>query len=122
MPTSTHTISPLTAFSHLPVDWDMSPELAVTLYLEWGNNDWRSAHPPVRSRSDESIYFVVDAWNNPLSVRLVRRTSEQADDLVSIPLPESLAQAFYDEYGTLKGVFEPLPVIKNWLRKEMGQD
>lgn len=114
--------SPLAAFSDLPIDWNMSPEMAVTLYLEWGNNDWRSEYPPVRSRSDVSNYFVVDAWNNPLSVRLVRRSSEQAEDLVSVPLPEPLAQAFRDEYGMLKGVFEPLPEIKSWLRKELQQD
>ena len=114
--------SPLAAFSDLPIDWNMSPEMAVTLYLEWGNNNWRSEYPPVRSRSDVSNYFVVDAWNNPLSVRLVRRSSEQAEDLVSVPLPEPLAQAFRDEYGTLKGVFEPLPEIKSWLRKELQQD
>ncbi len=122
MSASMHTTSSLAAFSDLPIDWDMSPELAVTLYLEWGNNDWRSAHPPVRSRSDVSFYFVVDAWSSPLSVRLVRRSSEQAEDLVSIPLPEPLERVFRDEYGTLKGVFEPLPEIKSWLRKELQQD
>ena len=122
MSASLHTTSPLAAFSDLPIDWDMSPELAVTLYLEWGNNDWRSPHPPVRSRSDVSFYFVVDAWNTPPSVRLVRRSSEQADDLVSVSLPEPLERVFRDEYGALKGVFEPLPEIKNWLRKELQQD
>ena len=42
----------LAAFSDQQIDWNLSPEMAVTLYLEWGNNDWRSEHPPVRSKSD----------------------------------------------------------------------
>ena len=49
------------------------------------------------------------------------RNSESADDLVTVPLPEPLVKAFRDEYGSLKGVFEPLPVIKDWLKKELGQ-
>lgn len=111
----------LAAFSDQQIDWNLSPEMAVTLYLEWGNNDWRSEHPPVRSKSDVATYFVVDAWQDPLQVRLVRRNSESADDLVTVPLPEPLAKAFRDEYGSLKGVFEPTPIIKDWLKQELGQ-
>lgn len=114
--------SPLAAFSNHQIDWNLSPETAVTLYLEWGNNDWHAEHPPVRSRTDVATYFVVDAWQEPLQVRLVRRNSEAAEDLVIVPLPDALAKAFRAEYGSLKGVFEPLPVIKDWLRKELGQD
>ena len=118
---STKNTSPLAAFADQQIDWNLTPEMAVTLYLEWGNNDWRSEHPPVRSKSDVATYFVVDAWQDPLKVRLVRRNSESADDLVTVPLPEPLVKAFRDEYGSLKGVFEPLPVIKDWVRKELGQ-
>ena len=100
---STKNTSPLAAFADQQIDWNLTPEMAVTLYLEWGNNDWRSEHPPVRSKSDVATYFVVDAWQDPLKVRLVRRNSESADDLVTVPLPE------------------PLPVIKDWLKKELGQ-
>ena len=78
---STKNTSPLAAFADQQIDWNLTPEMAVTLYLEWGNNDWRSEHPP----------------------------------------PEPLVKAFRDEYGSLKGVFEPLPVIKDWLKKELGQ-
>lgn len=114
--------SPLAAFSLHQIDWNLSPEIAVTLYLEWGNNDWHAEHPPVRSRTDVATYFVVDAWQEPLQVRLVRRNSENAEDLVIVPLPEDLVQVFRAEYGSLKGVFEPLPAIKDWLKKELGQD
>ncbi len=114
-------VSPLAAFSNVPVDWNMTPEVAVILYLEWGNNNWQSEYPPVRSASDTVYYFVVDAWTEPLSVRLVRRSMAGAEDLVSIPLPEALVKVFRAEYGQLKGVFEPLPEIKNWLREELQQ-
>ena len=29
------------------ISWNLSPEHAVTMYLEWGNNDWHSEYPPV---------------------------------------------------------------------------
>ena len=102
------------------IDWNLSPETAVVLYLEWGNNNWHAEHPPVRSPKDVSTYFVVDAWTDPISVRLVRRNSEQAEDLAVFPLPEPLLSQFREEYGNLRGVFEPLPAIKEWLKREMG--
>lgn len=120
--TTVNTKSSLSAFADQPIDWNISPEMAVTLYLEWGNNDWHAAHPPVRSKSDFVVYFVVDAWSEPIQVRLVRRNSELAEDLISIPLPEALVESFRKEYGNLRGVFEPLPEIKAWLRKELGQE
>ena len=49
-------------FSTLDISWDLTPEHAVTMYLEWGNNDWHSEYPPVRSKDDMSNYFVVDTW------------------------------------------------------------
>ena len=33
----------------LNIDWNLAPEDAVTLYLEWGNNNWHAEHAPVRS-------------------------------------------------------------------------
>ena len=112
----------LAPFRDLPVDWELSPEMAVTLYLEWGNNDWHGPYPPVRSKSDVALYFVVDAWERPARVRLVRRNSEEAVDLAVVELPPELLAVFEAEYGDLKGVFEPLPAIKTWLKQALGQD
>ena len=72
-------------FSLYNIDWNLSPEHAVTMYLEWGNNDWHSEYPPVRSKEDVSHYFVVDSWQEPPVIRLVRRNSERADDLITGP-------------------------------------
>lgn len=106
-------------FSHLVIDWDMSPEDAVILYLEWGNNDWHCKHPPVRSKNDFSTYFLVDNWGERPELRLVRRNSDGADELLSMHLPEHLEQAFKEEYGDLRGVYEPPTYIKAWLKAQL---
>lgn len=111
--------SELQNFSNLVIDWDLGPEDAVTMYLEWGNNNWHAEHPPVRSKDDVSIYFVVDTWDESPMIRLVRRSSEQAEDLLAFPLPLELAAQFASEYGTLKGVFAPAPFIKDWIKQAM---
>lgn len=109
----------LKPYSHLPIDWNLSPEIAVTLYLEWGNNNWHAEHPPVRSSSDVANYFVLDNWQDPVMVRLVRRNNEEAVDLVSFPLPEPYLGEFKKEYGGLKAIYEPMPAIKDWLRTQI---
>ncbi|CAK7042944.1 MAG: hypothetical protein DELT_02905 [Desulfovibrio sp.] len=109
----------LKKFSDLDIDWDLAPEDAVTMYLEWGNNDWRGAHSPVRSKSDISRYFVVDTWNKEPIIRLVERNSEGAEDLAAFPLPETFRAAWAEEFGTLKGVFAPTDTIREWLKTQL---
>ena len=109
-------------FSLYNIDWNLSPEHAVTMYLEWGNNDWQSEYPPVRSKTDVSTYFVVDTWGEVPIIRLVQRNSEQADDLLVFPLPERFLVGFYAENGKNKGIYTPTDDIKAWLRAELGQN
>ncbi|SHN60164.1 DVU0772 family protein [Desulfovibrio litoralis] len=113
-------MSSLKDFSQLNIDWNLSPEHAVTMYLEWGNNDWHAEHPPVRSKDDFAHYFVVDTWGESPIIRLVRRNSENAVELISVPLPDSLKANYVKEYGNLRGVFEPTQEIKAWIKSEMG--
>jgi len=48
------------------IDWDMTPEEAVRLYLEWGNN-WAGGNYVIRSKDDITHYFVVNTWDeNPI--------------------------------------------------------
>ena len=108
-------------FALCNIDWNLTPEHAVTMYLEWGNNDWHAEYPPVRSKEDVSHYFVVDSWQDPPGVRLVRRNSERADDLISVPLPDSLLADFRQAHGTWRGISEPTPKIKAWLKSELEQ-
>lgn len=110
----------LSRFALLPIDWNLSPAHAVTMYLEWGNNNWHAEYPPVRSKDDYSIYFVVDTWGERPVIRLIRRNSEDAEDLVVMDLPDALLPAWEAEYQAMRGVFEPLPVIKEWLRGQLA--
>ena len=81
------------------IDWTLTPERAVAMYLEWGNNAWDGERPPVRSKNDVSLYFVVDSWQEPPVVRLVKRSMEHAEELLSVPLPAELADDFRAENG-----------------------
>ncbi len=106
------------AAAHI-IDWNLGPEDAVTLYLEWGNNNWHAEHPPVRSKEDYATYFVVDSWEAKPTLRLVRRNSEQAIDLLVLDLPPKLEEEFKKEFEGLKGLYEPTESIKDWLREEI---
>lgn len=109
----------LKKFSDLPIDWDLTPEEAVTLYLEWGNNNWRGDHKPVRSKDDYSVYFVVDSWEDMPRAVLIRRNSEETQELVSLTLPAEVARSFYNENGRGRGVSAPTPSVTRWLKKEL---
>lgn len=105
-----------TDVNSMVIDWDLTPEDAVTLYLEWGNNSWHATHKPVTSKNDFSTYFVVNTWSGKPEVTLVRRNSEEAVDLAVYTLPETLARDFMEEHGGNKGVYAPNEAIKSWLR------
>jgi len=100
------------------INWDMTPEEAVTLYLEWGNN-WTHGKHLVRSKSDVSHYFVVNTWDDPPHVYLVRRNSEEAKDLARIEIPSGLRERFLAEVGHRKGVYAISREIRAWLEKAL---
>ena len=112
----------LKKFGSLPIEWDLDPADAVTLYLEWGNNDWRAEHPPVRSKDDYAYYFVLDNWTETPTLRLVMRNSEATEDLWAMPLPDALKENFSKEFAGLKGVFMPSRAMRDWLAKHVHQD
>ena len=109
-------------FSTFPISWNLTPEEAVTLYLEWGNNDWNAEYPPVRSKDDVAYYFVVDSWQDPPLIRLVKRNSENAEDIFTMPLPEELMKDWKNQNGDLRGIIAQTPKIKEWLKKHLGQE
>ncbi|HMK49278.1 MAG TPA: hypothetical protein VK435_04440 [Thermodesulfovibrionales bacterium] len=98
------------------IDWEMTPDMAVRMYLEWGNiwahGDRRHV---VRSKSDYSVYFVVYCWERPYSIHLFKRNSEDAVELAKIPLPER----FENTVCRLKGVYAVEGELKEWLRREL---
>lgn len=107
-------------FKEYDVDWEMTPEAAVTLYLEWGNNCWLNEFKPVRHRSDSVTYFVVNTWEKAPKLTLIKRTCDEAKELAELPLPEHLRPTFMKEVGCNKGVYAPTSEIKDWLRTQMS--
>jgi hypothetical protein len=102
------------------IDWNMTPEEAVRLYLEWGNN-WARGNYVIRSKNDETLYFVVSTWKEPPMVYLIRRNSEEAQELAAIKLPKAIEKKYMRENGNLKGVYAVEGAVKEWLQKELGQ-
>ena len=100
------------------IDWDMTPEEAVRLYLEWGNN-WARGNYVVRSSSDVSHYFVVDTWEGTPVIYLIRRNSEDAQELARIEMPRDLQERFLESIGHDKGVYSIEGEVKKWLKKEL---
>jgi hypothetical protein len=104
------------------IDWDMTPEEAVTLYLEWGNNP-ANGRRRITSKNDVSYYFVVNTWEDPARIYYIRRNSEEAVELATIYMPEELRNRFLDSVGHLKGIYPVNDEIKAWLEEELyGQE
>lgn len=98
------------------IDWEMTPEEAVRLYLEWGNirSSNRSGYV-VRSKSDFTVYFVVNCWSRPYYIYLIKRNSEEALELARLGLPERFEKPVCE----LKGVYALEGELKAWLREEL---
>jgi hypothetical protein len=101
------------------IDWDMTPEEAVRLYLEWGNN-WARGNYVVRSKNDETTYFVVSTWKTYPKVYLIRRNSEEALELAELDMPKHVERDFLKENGPGKGVYAISGAVKKWLQKELS--
>ena len=100
------------------IDWNMTPEEAVRLYLEWGNN-WARGNYVIRSKADVTYYFVINTWEKIPVIYLIRRNSEQAEELAKINLPLKLKNRFLESIGHNKGVYAVEGEIKEWLRSEI---
>lgn len=100
------------------IDWHMTPEEAVTLYLEWGNN-WTHGKNLIRSKNDVSRYFVVSTWDEPPRIYLIERNSEAAVELAGIEMPEALREAFLSRIARRKGVYAIDDDVRAWLEKEL---
>ena len=102
------------------IDWSMTPEEAVRLYLEWGNN-WARGNYVIRSKDDVSYYFVINTWEKIPVIYLIRRNSEQADELAKINLPDRLKDRFLNSIGHNKGVYAIDNEIKIWLKSQLDE-
>ena len=100
------------------IDWDMTPEEAVRLYLEWGNN-WAGGKYVIRSKEDVTHYFVVNTWGKNPVIFLIRRNSEEAVELAKINMPNEIEERFLKSNGDLKGVYALEGEVKEWLKKTL---
>jgi hypothetical protein len=100
------------------IDWEMTPEEAVRLYLEWGNN-WARGNYVIRSKDDVTYYFVVNTWGKTPIIYLIRRNSEEAVELAEINMPDHIKDRFFEANGHFKGVYAVEGEVKNWLKKQL---
>ena len=101
------------------IDWDMGPEDAVTMHLEWGNN-------PVirkknfRSTGEYSTYFVVNTWREPI-IYLIRRNADNMEELAEFRMPQDMESRFMDSVGHNKGVYAIEGEVKEWLQSKVNE-
>jgi len=100
------------------IDWDMSPEEAVRLYLEWGNN-WSRGYRMIRSKEDESYYFVLNTWEEVPVVYFIRRASEGAIELARVEVPKRLSETVDQGGGIHRGIYAVEDELRDWLREEL---
>ena len=91
------------------VDWDMTPEEAIALHLEWGPLRSQSYYNS-RDNENETVYFVINTWKKPPVLTLIRR---------NFRLPKNLEDNFMKGMGQYKGVYAVEGEIKEWLKKEL---
>lgn len=103
------------------IDWEMTPEKAVDMYLEWGAG-WTRGNDFVRSGEDESYYFVIYDWESPPQVTLLRRDSKEVEELAKIPVDEELFFRSIEEGGKKAGVgvYNPTKELKKWLSEVLS--
>ncbi len=103
------------------IDWDMTPEKAVDMYLEWGAG-WTRGNDFVRSGDEESYYFVIYDWETPPQVTLLRRDSKEVEELAKIPVDKELFFMSIEEGGKKAGVgvYNPTKELKKWLSKVLS--
>jgi len=100
------------------VDWEMTPEEAIALHLEWG--PLRSqAYYNSRDNDNETVYFVINTWKRPPILTLVRRKGFDSEELGDFRLPHNLEKEFMKGIGKYKGVYAVEGDVREWLKKEL---
>ena len=101
------------------VDWNMTPEEAIALHLEWGPLRDLSYYNS-RDNDNETVYFVLNTWKKTPIVTLVRRRGFDSEELATFRLPRSLEKKVISSEGKHQGVYAVEGEVKEWLRKELA--
>ena len=100
------------------VDWNMTPEEAIALHLEWGPlRDL--AYYNSRDNDNETVYFVMNTWKKTPIITLVRRKGFDSEELANFRLPENLEQKVIKAEGRHQGVYAVEGEVRDWLKKEL---
>ncbi len=100
------------------IDWEMTPEDAVTRYLEWGAS-WSLGKNMVRSKSDVSCYFTISTWHDPPIIHFMKISMDEALALAAIEIPRKLRDRFLETASVGKGVFPLNEEIRAWLEEQL---
>jgi len=100
------------------VDWEMTPEEAIALHLEWGPLRSQKYYNS-RDNTNETVYFVINTWKRPPILTLVRRRGFDSEELGNFKLPENLEAEFLQGIGQYKGVYAVEGNVRDWLKKEL---
>ncbi len=98
---------------------EMTPEKAVALYLEWGSS-WAHGRDFVRSDSDVSCYFSVQAWEKPVKLILMRQTMAEGEIIGEVAAPPELMEKELQAWGGRRGNYGISEELKDWIRKELS--
>jgi hypothetical protein len=103
------------------IDWNMTPEKAVGLYLEWGSG-WVRNNEVVSNTDGESIYFVLYDWEKEPLATLIRRTVDGAEEIAKIEVPKALFMDSWYEDGIRPGgtVHPPNQALKEWINSKIS--
>ena len=98
------------------IDWNMTPEQAVSMYLEWGTG-WKDHSDVVSSINDVSFYFVIYDWEKQPGVTLIQRSLSGAEEIAWIEVPKNLFEESCRDDGKRPGgtVHPPNANLKSWL-------
>ncbi len=100
------------------VDWEMTPEEAIALHLEWGPLRSQSYYNS-RDNDNETVYFVINTWKKQPILTLVRRKGFDSEELGNFTLPQKLESEFMQDIGKYKGVYAVEGKVRAWLKKEL---
>lgn len=100
------------------IDWEMGPEEAVRLYLEWGNN-WSRGYRMIRSKDDASYYFVLNTWEDVPLIYFIKRATEGTVELARFEVPDHLKHNLKQSQPVRRGVYGLHDEVRDWLRHEL---
>jgi hypothetical protein len=100
------------------INWEMTPEEAIALHLEWGPLRDQSYYNS-RDKDNETVYFTLSSWKKFPILSLVRRKGFDSEELLVMELPDRFKKGFMEDMGKFKGVYAINKEVANWLKNKL---